>query len=350
MKEEGVAMNKKIKFFSLLNILLITPTIVLADGDSYGAIDKLLRGLLNALSWAAYAIALGALIFVGIKYVMSGAQERANLKGKFILYVIGIALITMCATIASAVADTANKDGNTTPETLVDLGFQVAGIQVGNADGTGTVVDEYTSPALDNGDYVYTAGTDENGVTVYQTYDQTDQLKHETITGTDSTGHSYAYVRKDFQDGTNIEDLRTELSKLGVIVPEVESGWGNTTYTAGGIKTVQFSDSIPHRVEYEYEIPIYDNETNEEAGNYNIYVADYDNGFKYVEVQLSEKDKEPSGSVVIRYGADGKEDVIAEVVKANGKVKETVNLTENPNANFYEYFYEGKHAGIFNKI
>ena len=150
---------KKIKLISMMFLIMIMiPTIVLAD-DSYNTIAKVSNSLLAALSWVGYAVALGMLLFIGIKYVMSGANEKANLKGKLVTYVVGIGLIGFCSTIAAAVAGIANKDGkNDAVDSggvipydgkndaggIIDRGFELGNIQVqtaptgGNTGGGGT--------------------------------------------------------------------------------------------------------------------------------------------------------------------------------------------------------------------
>ncbi len=78
------------------------------------------------------------MIYIGIKYVLSGANERANLKGTFPKYLIGVAFIVLCSTISSAVANIANTDGSNTPEGIVDKGFALAGITIGGGNYSGT--------------------------------------------------------------------------------------------------------------------------------------------------------------------------------------------------------------------
>lgn len=135
---------KKIKLISMMFLIMIMiPTIVLAD-DSYNTIAKVSNSLLAALSWVGYAVALGMLLFIGIKYVMSGANEKASLKGKLVTYVVGIGLIVFCSTIAAAVAGIANKDGKNDAGGIIDRGFELGNIQVqtaptgGNTGGGGT--------------------------------------------------------------------------------------------------------------------------------------------------------------------------------------------------------------------
>lgn len=57
--------------------------------------------VLGAIQWIGYAIAVGMLIFIGIKYVMASADEKANLKNAMIRYVVGAVLIAGGVTIAS---------------------------------------------------------------------------------------------------------------------------------------------------------------------------------------------------------------------------------------------------------
>ncbi len=72
------------------------------------------------------------LIYIGIKYVLSGANERANLKGTFTKYLIGVAFIVLCSTISGAVAKIANTDGTNTATGIVDKGFELGKLEVGN--------------------------------------------------------------------------------------------------------------------------------------------------------------------------------------------------------------------------
>lgn len=51
-------MSKKIKVLISLISMIIVPTVVFADGDSYSTINSVAQALLNALQWFGYAIAL----------------------------------------------------------------------------------------------------------------------------------------------------------------------------------------------------------------------------------------------------------------------------------------------------
>ena len=87
------------------------------SGTSIGASDEstlkefFQKGLLAAIKWGAYGIALGVLIVLGIKYLISPAYEKANIKGKFVPYVIGVFLLGLCGTLPELVADIAGNKG-----------------------------------------------------------------------------------------------------------------------------------------------------------------------------------------------------------------------------------------------
>lgn len=123
-------MSRKTKILILLANMLVIPAIAFAENDSYSIIASVLNAILSALSWFGYAIALGILIWIGIKYMLSGANERANLKGTASMYLIGVALIVLCSTIAGGVAEIAGKSGDNTASGIVDKGFKLGGITV----------------------------------------------------------------------------------------------------------------------------------------------------------------------------------------------------------------------------
>lgn len=80
-------------------------------------------------------------MWVGIKYMMSTANERANLKGTFAMYLIGVVMILLCSTIAKSVADVASSVGDNTAVGVVDKGLGFMGLNSGDL--TAEVVNEY---------------------------------------------------------------------------------------------------------------------------------------------------------------------------------------------------------------
>lgn len=59
--------------------------------------------ILGAIQFAGYAIAIGMLIYIGIKYVMSSADGKADLKKDSINYVIGAIIIVSCSSLFGAI-------------------------------------------------------------------------------------------------------------------------------------------------------------------------------------------------------------------------------------------------------
>lgn len=109
--------NKKINLilFMLCFMIAFAFSVSFAEGDEE-VIAKVSNSILSALLWVAYIIAIGVLLMSAIKYMMSGANEKANLKGILPKYLIGVAAITCCFLIAQTVAQMA---GNDTAEEIV---------------------------------------------------------------------------------------------------------------------------------------------------------------------------------------------------------------------------------------
>ena len=73
-----------------------------------GAVSK----ILGAIQWIGYAFAIGMLIYIGIKYTMSAANEKADLKRGLINFVIGAVIIAGPATICGWLAEFGQELGN----------------------------------------------------------------------------------------------------------------------------------------------------------------------------------------------------------------------------------------------
>ena len=74
----------------------VTPT-------SISGLGTTAANVLGIMQWGGYIIAIGMLIWVGIKYVTAGAGEKAKAKETLIPIVIGAVLIAGAVTIATAV-------------------------------------------------------------------------------------------------------------------------------------------------------------------------------------------------------------------------------------------------------
>lgn len=59
--------------------------------------------ILGVVQWIGYMIGIGMIIFVGIKYLLAGAGEKAKAKETLIPILIGAILITMGTAITTVV-------------------------------------------------------------------------------------------------------------------------------------------------------------------------------------------------------------------------------------------------------
>ena len=60
---------------------------------------NVVSSILGFLQWFGYAVAIGMLIYIGIKYVMAPANDRAVLKDALIKYTMGAILIAGASTV-----------------------------------------------------------------------------------------------------------------------------------------------------------------------------------------------------------------------------------------------------------
>ena len=94
-------MKKILSIILTISILLVMMIPSLANGfTSYdpeptppSGIEDRVNKILGAIQWVAYAIATGMLIYIGVKYTMTSANERADVKQSAIFFIIGAIVI-----------------------------------------------------------------------------------------------------------------------------------------------------------------------------------------------------------------------------------------------------------------
>lgn len=96
-------MKKIASVLLTVSILLTIGSVVFADVDIVAPGDNAFSNMgnkvLGYIQWFGYVIAVGMLLFIGIKYMMSSANEKADLKKGSINYVIGAILVATAATV-----------------------------------------------------------------------------------------------------------------------------------------------------------------------------------------------------------------------------------------------------------
>lgn len=73
------------------------------------ALDGIVGGILGIVQVLGYAFGIGMLLYIGIKYTMASANEKADLKKGSISYVIGAVIILGASTIFSILGTLATQ-------------------------------------------------------------------------------------------------------------------------------------------------------------------------------------------------------------------------------------------------
>ena len=102
---------------SILIILTVISTIVFAiditledlSPEAPTQLSNFSVEVIGFLQWVGYAIAIGMIIYIGIRYVLAAANEKATLKQIAIKFVIGALLIAGCTTILPILASIFEK-------------------------------------------------------------------------------------------------------------------------------------------------------------------------------------------------------------------------------------------------
>lgn len=67
------------------------------------------RRINGYVQWFGYAIAVGMLLYIGIKYMMASANEKADLKKGSISYVIGAIIVVAASTLFGILSSIAGE-------------------------------------------------------------------------------------------------------------------------------------------------------------------------------------------------------------------------------------------------
>ena len=114
-------MKKMMRLIAVVACAMIIIGTVTYAGDSASVtqIRSSVNQIVDAVAYFGYAVAVAMLIFVGIKYAMSPANEKADVKQASVNYLIGAFLIICAATVANIFVDVA-ASGETSDRSLAD--------------------------------------------------------------------------------------------------------------------------------------------------------------------------------------------------------------------------------------
>ena len=104
---------KKSIFLTILISIIIIPTLVFGFASGIkepqpsmsGEISDMTSRVLGIIQWVGYAIELGMLMYIGIKYMMSAANEKANMKQSLTSWVIGSIVLFTASALLGAIVD-----------------------------------------------------------------------------------------------------------------------------------------------------------------------------------------------------------------------------------------------------
>lgn len=69
--------------------------------DTDGNVKNFANTAINYLTFAGYAIAIGMIAFIGIKYIIASADERATMKGTLVKVVVGACIVALASTLVN---------------------------------------------------------------------------------------------------------------------------------------------------------------------------------------------------------------------------------------------------------
>lgn len=106
--------KKKMKTLSTFLVMLYICFSTVAFATNYippvgeptapsGEFNTFASNIIGVMMWAGYAIAVGMIIFIGIKYLIASADEKASMKGALVKVIIGSLIIAGTVTIANVV-------------------------------------------------------------------------------------------------------------------------------------------------------------------------------------------------------------------------------------------------------
>ena len=113
-------LKKTLIFILLFVIISLWTSVCLANGYIPGKEEikpelpttepkTAVENILGAMVFVGYAVAVGMIMFVGIKYMFASADERASTKGMFVKVVIGALIISFSSLIIDIMLSVANS-------------------------------------------------------------------------------------------------------------------------------------------------------------------------------------------------------------------------------------------------
>ena len=161
-------MKKKFIYLSMIFVFFILPSLVFGfvSMEPTPSIDDRLGNMgetiLGVIQWSGFAIATGMIIYIGIKYTMAAANEKAELKQSLINYIIGAIVIICAVTIATWCYQIFKGDvggGGGTPPPANNRPSNIWGVSIGSGSASGGVSSGGSQSRQQNQNNIWNVGT-----------------------------------------------------------------------------------------------------------------------------------------------------------------------------------------------
>ena len=113
--------------FSLFMVMLIGSVLLVSVcycSDAVTEISTAGNKILSAIMWFGYAISVGMVVFIGIKYMLGAADTKANMKGAIVGWLIGAFIVFGASTVIAIVTSVLNINPSS------DLASQIVGNEI----------------------------------------------------------------------------------------------------------------------------------------------------------------------------------------------------------------------------
>ena len=122
-------------FIFLLMFLMISSVSFANENNNFagaaGAIQSRGEIILSAIVWLGYAVALGMVVFIGIKYILGAADAKANMKSAIVNWLIGAFMVFMCTSIINWVLSAAGLSSSENGKNEGESGLASSIIEAG---------------------------------------------------------------------------------------------------------------------------------------------------------------------------------------------------------------------------
>lgn len=112
-------MKNKLKIITVLILIAILICCSITFASAAAEIKNIgAYRILPVILWVGYAIALGMVVIIGIKYILGAAEAKANMKSAIVNWLIGAFLVFGLSTVIGIV--TGIIGGTNTPSDIID--------------------------------------------------------------------------------------------------------------------------------------------------------------------------------------------------------------------------------------